>query len=337
MELEQNYVESMAERQALLERHGDRIFFCEPGAEPACRELMEMVVQFLCTRYPRYFSLECQEGDEHVVLVNRLLGTRTDVSPTSSTNPLSAVFANVPEDYALMVRNEADGKYYLRAAAVCSSVGWDVAAHRAEPLGLVHAAVPRYHSFALSMDRFFARLPTDAPIQRCSWSIEDWAPLFSSPHVHAASPSAPSWQRSAFAQDPAAVTLADLHLRCDWQTLRRLPLTGAVAFNFKPVLTPLVDLRREPFVPALLRTVLAEGDADLMSYKCLDHTKKAALAALDTWADEQVKDGIVPPNWDARTLDESPFFPGWEAMWRARQKQKQPQPQLQPQQQQVPT
>jgi hypothetical protein len=30
----------------------------------------------------------------------------------------------------------------------------------------------------------------------------------------------------------------------------------------------------------------------------------------------QVARGIVPPDWDETTLDESPFFPGWEDKWR---------------------
>lgn len=120
MELEQNYVSVMEQRRQLKERHGELIFYSDPGSELACRELMEMLVQFMCKRYPQYFGLE----NDNTVLQNRLLNTTTDLL---NTPPLEVVYQNVPEDYALVFRNENDGFYYLRAAMVCSSVGWDIA------------------------------------------------------------------------------------------------------------------------------------------------------------------------------------------------------------------
>ncbi len=306
VELEQNYFHAMAARQALFKKHGDRVFFHLPGSELACRELMEMLLQFLVHRYPQYFCLT----DDNTILHNQLLNT---VSHLTTTHPLRVIFDNIPEDYALMLRNESDGTYYLRAAMVCSSVGWDIAQHIGSPLRSIHAEVPDASKMAFSMDRFFARMPTDQPIQRCSWSIEDWEALFSSPQVVA------DWQRSAFAKDPGSLRPDDLKLRCDWQTLRRLPLSGSIAFNFKAVFTPLEELREEPFVPALLRTVLGEGKRNLIDYKSVEHTRNVAMEALGKWAEEQVSSGVVPPDWEARTLDESPFYPGWEEKWHAKQ------------------
>ena len=37
--------------------------------------------------------------------------------------------------------------------------------------------------------------------------------------------------------------LSRIHLRVDWQTLRRLPLSGAIIFNFKALFTPVEDFR----------------------------------------------------------------------------------------------
>lgn len=120
MELEQNYVCVMEQRRQLRESHGELIFYSDPGSELACRELMEMLVQFICKRYPQYFGLE----NDNTILQNRLLNTTTDLL---NTPPLEVVYQNVPEDFALVFRNENDGFYYLRAAMVCSSVGWDIA------------------------------------------------------------------------------------------------------------------------------------------------------------------------------------------------------------------
>ncbi|KAH8905793.1 hypothetical protein BR93DRAFT_880422 [Coniochaeta sp. PMI_546] len=307
VELERNYHGTMAARQELLKTHPGNVMFEYPGSELACRELMEMLLQFVTKRYPQYFSLE----RDNTILVNRLLNTTSDLL---TTPPLKVIFDNIPEDYALMLRNENDGLYYLRAAMVCSSVGWDIGQHRNEPLTQIHTHVPDFkEKMAFSMDRFFAKMPVEQPIQRCSWSLEDHAPLFSSPEV------VPDWTRSAFAANPEELKVEDLRLRCDWQTLRRLPISGAIVFNFKAVFSPFTDLREEPYIPALLLKVLQEGKQNLITYKCVEHVRKVAMDALAMWAKEQTEAGIVPADWEVSTLDESPFFPGWEDFWRARQ------------------
>ncbi|KAK0609676.1 hypothetical protein B0T17DRAFT_129491 [Bombardia bombarda] len=247
VELEQNYTKTMAARHELLKTHGDKIFFHAPSADLATRELMEMVLQFLCKRYPQHFSLSAANTLFH----NRLLSTTTNLL---TTPPLRALFDNVPEDYALMLRNEPDGFYYLRAAMTCSSVGWNIGQHRDAVLRDIHTHVPDYADrMAMSMDRYFSRMPADQPVMRCSWSIEDWEIMWSSPDVEE------NWKRSAFAANPERLTVKDLKLRCDAQTLRRLPVSGAVVFNFKAIFTPFEELREEPYVPALLWKVLEGG------------------------------------------------------------------------------
>jgi hypothetical protein len=102
-------------------------------------------------------------------------------------------------------------------------------------------------------------MPTDKPIQRASWDFAIGELLFmkpGDPH-HAA-------YRST--QDPR-LTPSDLNLRVDWQTLRRLPLSGAVAFNFKAVFTPLESLRDEPYIPSLVLKVLRHGNERVLKYK----------------------------------------------------------------------
>lgn len=113
--------------------------------------------------------------------------------------------------------------------------------------------------------------------------------------------------------------LSRIHLRVDWQTLRRLPLSGAIIFNFKALFTPLTHLRREPYIPALLATILKGGKESIMRYKDTWHVEHVAIPKLEEWAQEQVDEGLVEKEWEVRTLAESPWFPGWEKMWREEQ------------------
>lgn len=117
----------------------------------------------------------------------------------------------------------------------------------------------------------------------------------------------------------ADLSLSRIHLRVDWQTLRRLPLSGAIIFNFKALFTPIEDFKDEPYIPALCAKVLREGKTKLMEYKNTWHVEHVALPALERWAREQEEEGRVERGWEVRTLEESPWFPGWEEKWHRQQ------------------
>lgn len=113
--------------------------------------------------------------------------------------------------------------------------------------------------------------------------------------------------------------LSRIHLRVDWQTLRRLPLSGAVVFNFKALFTPIEEFRTEPCVPKLVAKVLREAKREIMTYKGTWHVEHVALPALERWAEEQERKGLVERGWNVGTLEESPWFPGWEDKWHRQQ------------------
>ena len=152
-------------------------------------------------------------------------------------------------------------------------------------------------------DRFFSKMPCDKPIQRGSWGLEVGKPLF----VQTDDTEWPLRQR----QDPD-LSLSNIYLRVDWQTLRRMPKSRAIVFNFKALFTPITDFRREPYIPKLVLKVLLEGKGSIMEYKATWHVEHKVIPALTEWAKEQEEAGLVPMNWEERTLDEDPFYPGWK-------------------------
>lgn len=116
-----------------------------PGSELACKELMEMVLQFLCSRYPQQFQVEGK------ILVNQILDTRTDLSVAE---PLLVLLNNIPEDFAITLRDPETGRYHLRAGVICSSVGWNLDEKMGLGLPAIHAPVPDYkEKMEFSMDR----------------------------------------------------------------------------------------------------------------------------------------------------------------------------------------
>ena len=115
------------------------------------------------------------------------------------------------------------------------------------------------------------------------------------------------------------LTIEECNLRVDWQTLRRLPLSGGVVFNFKALFTPVQEFRDEPYVPALLLKLMQEGKQSLMEYKNTWHVEHVCIPALQAYAKEQVEKGLVKDEWEVTTLDDSPYFPGWEEKWHRQQ------------------
>lgn len=89
-------------------------------------------------------------------------------------------------------------------------------------------------------------MPTDKPIQRGSWAFEIGEPLYLPPH---------DAQFNHRNHQDETLRPEDISLRVDWQTLRRLPLSGAVIFNFKALFTPITEFKDERYVLSLVLNV----------------------------------------------------------------------------------
>jgi hypothetical protein len=149
LELENTYLSRIAQRKELFEKHGKNVLQMLPGSEAACNELMEMAVQFLCARYPHYFRITGAPGEE--VLINKILNK---VFRIRTMEPLKVLLENIPEDFAITLRNQETGDYEFRAGVVCSSLGWNVGTKIGKNLREIHAPIPDYREkMAMSMDR----------------------------------------------------------------------------------------------------------------------------------------------------------------------------------------
>ncbi|KAJ7756863.1 hypothetical protein DFH07DRAFT_958998 [Mycena maculata] len=298
IELEGTYRKRIHQRMSLYAEHGKKIVDWQPGSEGACRELMEMVIQFVCARYPRQFEM-----DRSGVFHNKILDISSD---TKTTPPLLVLLQHIPEDFLITLEDKKSGLYAFRAGVSCSSIGWNVSTKIGLNLHEIHEPVPDYkEKMEFSMDRFFSKMPADKPIQRGSWGIEVGQPLFLQEDD-------PEFKLSRETRAPPDLDISDIHLRVDWQTLRRLPRSRAIVFNFKALFTPIQEFRNEPYIPKLLLKILRDGKPSFISYKAFHHVEHKVLPALEEWTKEQEDKGWVPKDWEERTLMEDPFFPGWE-------------------------
>jgi hypothetical protein len=147
IEIQSQYKDLIAQRKNLYIKHGKQVLDYLPGSELACKELMEMVLQFICTRYPQHFSL----SEDKQVFNNAILDTKEDLK---SKHPLHILMDNIPEDFGIMLRDPESGNYFLRAGIICSSLGWSLGSKLGMQLHEIHGPIPDYkEKMQFSMDR----------------------------------------------------------------------------------------------------------------------------------------------------------------------------------------
>lgn len=138
------------------------------------------------------------------------------------------------EDMCLLARREGEDIYRLIGAAVAFPTDWHPADKIGLPLVALHKPISGYkEQLASGVDHFMAQLRPGAIFGRSNWFV---APT-------------PAWRWIDDA--PPSVTFAGLtegnagerlFVRCERQTLRRLPQTGAIVFTIGVHVAPLASL-----------------------------------------------------------------------------------------------
>ncbi|KAJ5489950.1 hypothetical protein N7453_010775 [Penicillium expansum] len=248
--MDKTYKSRLALRKSVLEQHHDVVVAInndqtpeeDPRIRPAISELYNFVLgTYLPTRYPSMFKLNPESSIFH----NLVTGATwpTTLSPTTpAIQALEILSQTVDEDFLILLPeilsdSEEQPKYVLQAYASCFPAGFNTR----KKLGLrmvdIHTPVPRYQEkIGRSMDRFFARLAVGKFVKRVNWSITIDTGLF-----------------AAFSGTHAveeAIELGKLNvdqtvLRCERQTLHRLPVSKALVFTIHTYVYPVRQIKDE--------------------------------------------------------------------------------------------
>lgn len=202
-------------RRLLAERPGE-VLAALPESAEAQREALDLLAEHLPRRFPDLYRFAA--GGLHVVPLGETVPLDAALAPIDAAGRL------VQEDLCLM-QADAAGDYCLTAASLCFPSRWRLAEKVGKPLAAIHAPVPGYDAaLAKPVDRFFALLKADKPVERSNWSVYDDPALFQ-PCGHGRKALDPT-----LTAENAGVRL---WLRAERQTLRRLPRTGAVLFTIR--------------------------------------------------------------------------------------------------------
>jgi hypothetical protein len=156
----------------------------------------------------------------------------------------------------------------LVAAVLCSPNRWSLREKVGGTMVSIHSPVARYEDdLASPVNSVMMRLNTERPIWRINWGISNHPALFQ-PEIPPATPE---------------MDAADMWFRVEWQTLRRLPITGAILFTIRTYVEKLSDLmtRDKPLVQDIAELVnkIPENVAE---YKSIAPYREKLFAYFET-------------------------------------------------------
>jgi hypothetical protein len=261
IKVDTHYPAEIEQRRTLLSQWDREVAAAEPGAEPACREMVERLAELLPRRYPAMFERRA-EG-----LHNRLTGETW----SEDDDPLTAAALLVQEDLCLLELR--DGLPYLVAGTLCFSPGWRLLEKLGQPLGLVHQRVPLFADrLERPVDRLMRHLQRGKLVERLNWSVYDNDALFR-PGRHFQGDHNPAITANNAAEK--------LFLRVERQTLSVLPRTSAILFTIRTHVYPLRRVVAVPGAAARLAEAVAALPTEMALYKSIAPFRDALLGALE--------------------------------------------------------
>lgn len=291
IEIDEHYVQELEERNKLLHANRDRVVGCIPEAAPANEEVLEMLAEFLPRRFPDRFS--CSGSLIHNHATNQTL----DLAEPGR-NSLEIASLLVQEDLCIM--QHINGKLVFTSAAVYFPMRWFFMEKVGREMDGIHSPVPFYQEdLKRPVDNFMAKgLKAGKPFQRSNWMVSDnpdLNQLIVEDDILEAKAGTLWAEASASGQESITLENAPerLFLRCERQTLTRLPKTGGVLFTIRTYSRTLREVLARPDGRALAGRLAAASAAlpDVtVNYKTMASYRRTAVEYLEMYAAGRLPD-----------------------------------------------
>ncbi|ORY10437.1 hypothetical protein BCR34DRAFT_566929 [Clohesyomyces aquaticus] len=236
--IDNTYKSRIALRSQLIRNKTFDVLAANPIISPAVTEFYEWIIgTYLPQRFPTMFKLTAPAPDSRAApgLRNLVTGQTLPLTPWSAESALQIIGENIDDDFLFLLPTGtgADaGKYKLEGFITCFPSGFNTAQKLNMKLADIHGPVPGYSDkLEKSMDRFFANLPVGKIVRRVNWSITTTRELHVLSGTHLTMEQLK--EREGREAEEEEVEIENTVLRCERQTLHRLPRTKALVFAFK--------------------------------------------------------------------------------------------------------
>ena len=268
IEADEYFYDELKEKKQLLISNYPEVFASRPGSLPAQTEVLALVLKHMEKYCPGVLKEEHNEG------ILPKLKWKFRISDFEES-PLDLCGRFVQEDLCLMAPGP-DG-YTLEAASLCFPARWRLMDKMGLPMSAIHKPVPDYsEKLSRPVDSFFNRIDVDRPVWRVNWSLTTDPTMFQPVRQKHSASELPITSKNAGDQ---------VYMRCERQTLRRLPHTGWILFTIKTYLDKVSKLHKYPKEAQNLSSLLRSAPTSLLSYKNINHFLEPLLVYLDELAD----------------------------------------------------
>ena len=258
------FYEELMEKDSLLTSKYDEIFQARVGSQTAQQEVLDLLIDHM----NEYHSDLLRFSGSNIFVDRLALSFATE---TYRKNPLDLAGRIVQEDLCLMAPGLSG--YTLEAASLCFPSRWRLLDKIGRPLIDIHSPVPDYkNKLSRPVDRFLDKLTVEKPVWRLNWSLTDDPDLYQP--VRKTSTTSIRTINSSNAGDR-------VFLRCERQTLRRLPKTGWILFTIKTYVDKVSTLAFQPKSFLDLAALVRDLSPGMQQYKNITPYKKALLGYLD--------------------------------------------------------
>ena len=271
IEADEHFYDELKEKKQLLISNYPEVFASRPGSLPAQTEVLALVLKHMEKYCPGVLTTEQDE-----VIIPKLKW-KFRISDFEES-PLDLCGRFVQEDLCLMAPGP-DG-YTLEAASLCFPARWRLMDKMGLPMSGIHKPVPDYsEKLSRPVDSFFNRIDVDRPVWRVNWSLTTDPTMFQPVRQKHSAPELSITSKNAGDK---------VYMRCERQTLRRLPDTGWILFTIKTYLDKLSKLHKYPKEAQNLSSLLRSAPTTLLSYKNINHFLEPVLVYLDELVDQKV-------------------------------------------------
>ena len=258
------FYKELLEKETLLANQKSEVFQSIQGSQLAQQEVLDLIIDYM-----NRFHSELVRIDGDKIFVD---GIKRNFSRKEFTEmPLDLAGRLVQEDLCLMA--PGDTGYTLEAASLCFPSRWRLIDKIGKRMVDIHSPVPDYENkLARPVDRFFDKLDINKPVWRVNWSLTDDPDLYQPIRK-----TSTDYSRSINSKNAGDL----IFLRCERQTLRRLPNTGWILFSIKTYVDKVSALVCKPQALVDLAHSVKNMSADMQQYKNIAPYHKQLLEYLD--------------------------------------------------------
>ena len=287
IDVDEHYVAEMRDRALVLKEDPLR-YQALPHMMTAQWDTLELLMEQQAAGYPELFTLT-KDGDRWH-WINRPLNIDQHFTfgdpATLPCEPLEYITRQAQGDFCLI--DQRDGNLWMDAGMVTTQADWSLDFDIGMNFMEWHGPVPLAHQIGV-FDRalkFLLNLQQGRPVRRLNWTMTINSRLDTSPENY-----------HKWGPDRATVTPENVghkvHLRCELQSLWRLPRSNGILFVVRCFLIKMEELVTVPKWGRRFHRVLRDLPPELADYKGLTRYRPTTVA------------------WLARHDDGAPTSPGF--------------------------